>query len=221
MSSFAKLVLWGVITCQSCLAAGLSWSTPVLEVPCEPGQKKVVAEFSYSNQSDEPVTITTIRSSCGCTVVEKPATAIAPGEGGALEVVFTVGERVGPQRKTIRVTSKRADEPESVATLTLKTDIPELGSIRPRMLLWRINEGESLKVVRVDAPDGVTWSIPEDKTDSIPFNLEPRFDEETGVKQLAVRPLLPLARGKWSVPITFTKKAGETSIEKNLFLVVR
>ena len=45
--------------------------------------------------------ITNARGSCGCTVPEWPKEAIAPGEGGKIDVEFDSKGKGGQQNKTV------------------------------------------------------------------------------------------------------------------------
>lgn len=65
--------------------------------------------FEFTNVGDEPLIISRVKSSCGCTVPKKPDGPIAPGESSTIEVKYDT-KRVGPIRKTITVYSN-ADEP--------------------------------------------------------------------------------------------------------------
>lgn len=78
-----------------------------------------VRSFEFTNVGDEPLVITDVKSSCGCTVPEKPDGPIAAGETGVIKVKYDT-KRVGPIRKTITVYSN-ADEP--VKALKIKGTI--------------------------------------------------------------------------------------------------
>ncbi|UAB81359.1 DUF1573 domain-containing protein [Marixanthomonas sp. SCSIO 43207] len=65
--------------------------------------------FEFTNVGDQPLEISDVKSSCGCTVPKKPDGAIAPGETGTIQVKYDT-KRVGPIRKTVTVYSN-ADEP--------------------------------------------------------------------------------------------------------------
>lgn len=65
--------------------------------------------FEFTNTGKAPLVITDVKSSCGCTVPEKPKDPIAPGANGVIKVKYDT-KRVGPIRKTITVYSN-ADEP--------------------------------------------------------------------------------------------------------------
>lgn len=68
-----------------------------------------VRKFEFTNTGTEPLVISKVYSSCGCTIPKKPEGPIAPGANGVIEVKYDTN-RVGPIRKTITVYSN-ADEP--------------------------------------------------------------------------------------------------------------
>lgn len=68
-----------------------------------------VRVFEFTNTGNIPLIISDVKSSCGCTVPEKPDAPIAPGATGSIKVKYDT-RRVGPIRKTITVYSN-ADEP--------------------------------------------------------------------------------------------------------------
>ncbi len=65
--------------------------------------------FEFTNTGDAPLIISNVKSSCGCTVPEKPKDPIAPGANGEIKVKYDT-KRVGPIRKTVTVYSN-ASEP--------------------------------------------------------------------------------------------------------------
>ncbi|HBB48941.1 MAG TPA: hypothetical protein DCZ44_04815 [Flavobacteriaceae bacterium] len=68
-----------------------------------------VRVFEFTNTGDTELVITDVKSSCGCTVPEKPKGPIAPGATGEIKVKYDT-KRVGPIRKTVTVYSN-ATEP--------------------------------------------------------------------------------------------------------------
>ena len=67
-------------------------------------------EFVFKNTGTEPLTLTNVRSSCGCTIPSWPKEPIAPGESSAIKVRYDT-KRVGPISKTITVTSNGSEQP--------------------------------------------------------------------------------------------------------------
>ena len=68
-----------------------------------------VRVFEFTNTGDQELVISQVKSSCGCTVPEKPKGPIAPGVTGEIKVKYDT-KRVGPIRKTVTVYSN-ATEP--------------------------------------------------------------------------------------------------------------
>jgi hypothetical protein len=60
--------------------------------------------FEFTNTGDADLIISNVKSSCGCTVPEKPKGPIAPGASGEIKVKYDT-KRVGPIRKTVTVYS--------------------------------------------------------------------------------------------------------------------
>jgi len=63
-----------------------------------------VRVFEFTNTGDADLIISNVKSSCGCTVPEKPKGPIAPGASGEIKVKYDT-KRVGPIRKTVTVYS--------------------------------------------------------------------------------------------------------------------
>jgi len=68
-----------------------------------------VRTFEFTNTGNEPLIISKVTSSCGCTIPKKPKDPILPGKTGEIEVKYDTN-RVNPIRKTITVISN-ADRP--------------------------------------------------------------------------------------------------------------
>ncbi len=63
-----------------------------------------VRTFEFTNTGDAPLIISSVKSTCGCTVPKRPKGPILPGETGFIEVKYDTN-RVNPIRKTITVIS--------------------------------------------------------------------------------------------------------------------
>lgn len=61
-------------------------------------------EFVFKNKGKEPLILTNVVSSCGCTVPEWPREPIMPGKTGVIKVSYNTS-RVGEINKTITVLS--------------------------------------------------------------------------------------------------------------------
>ena len=145
----------------ACLApafcfGALHWDTQKIELTAKSGDKEAVGIFRFANSGNAPVTITTIQPSCGCTTAELAKRTYAPGETGEIKAVFTLGDRVGVQEKSIHVaTDEASGKPVS---LILRVVIPELFTYTPRVLVWKSEDGQSQKesVISVLGPHKIT-----------------------------------------------------------------
>lgn len=77
--------------------------------------------FQFKNTGKVPLVITNASSSCGCTVPEYPKEAIAPGESGAIKVVYN-GSGKDAITKTVTLTTNTEQGNEM---LTIKAFVKE------------------------------------------------------------------------------------------------
>jgi len=71
-----------------------------------------VLEISYrfKNTGTKPLVVQDVTASCGCTVPEKPAKPILPGEEGLIKAKFDSKGKPGPQSKTLTVLANTMSE---------------------------------------------------------------------------------------------------------------
>lgn len=141
----AGLALVGALVFTYPVCASLSWSVDQLDLPAQVLDRSLTAEFPFTNKTAVPVTITEVISSCGCTTAEVGERTLAPGKGGIIKAVFDIGDRVGPQEKKITV---KTDDGK-VQVLSIKTIIPELLTLKPRLVLWSRGAATEAKTVEV------------------------------------------------------------------------
>ncbi|HLN53434.1 MAG TPA: DUF1573 domain-containing protein [Lentimicrobium sp.] len=68
------------------------------------------SEFEFTNTGKEPLVLSSVRSSCGCTVPSWPREPILPGKKEVIKVKYDTG-RIGPINKTITVMSNAKTSP--------------------------------------------------------------------------------------------------------------
>jgi len=67
-------------------------------------------EFKFTNKGKEPLVLSNVSSSCGCTVPVWPREPIAPGKSASIKVKYDTN-RVGLINKSITVSSNAANNP--------------------------------------------------------------------------------------------------------------
>lgn len=76
--------------------------------------------FRFKNTGKDPIIITSVNASCGCTVPKKPEEPVLPKKFGEIKVSYDTN-RIGYFNKTISVTSNK--NPDTPITLTIKGEV--------------------------------------------------------------------------------------------------
>lgn len=66
--------------------------------------------FTFTNTGNEPLIITNIQISCGCTQPEWPKQPIMPGEKGQIKVGFNSAGKIGIQSKSLPIISNAIND---------------------------------------------------------------------------------------------------------------
>lgn len=83
------------------------------EVPEGP---QVTHEFKFTNTGKEPLILSNVRASCGCTTPSWPKEPILPGKESTIVVTYNTQGRPGVFTKTITITSN-ADNATEIITI--------------------------------------------------------------------------------------------------------
>ena len=74
---------------------------------------QVTHEFKFSNTGKEPLILSNVKASCGCTTPVWPKEAVLPGKDAVILVTYNTQGRPGAFTKSITITSN-ADNPSKV-----------------------------------------------------------------------------------------------------------
>ena len=129
--------------------AELQWDKPVQQFQRTPADGAIEARFTFKNTGATPVTIKTLRPSCGCTTAHLAKKTYGPGEAGEVVARFVFGDRKGPQRKTIEV--RTDDAPTEPVLLDLRVNIHDPLTIAPALVFWKRGEPAEPKTVQLTA----------------------------------------------------------------------
>lgn len=75
---------------------------------------KVTTIFEFKNEGMEPLVLSNVKASCGCTTPQWTKTPIEPGQTGSISVTYNPVGRPGKFQKTITVTSNSSDSPKKL-----------------------------------------------------------------------------------------------------------
>lgn len=88
---------------------------------------KVVHNFIFSNIGNQPLIISHVKASCGCTTPSYTRQAVLPGQTGTITVIYDSKNRLGVFNKSIAITS---NTPGTVLTIFIKGLVKNREDIR-------------------------------------------------------------------------------------------
>lgn len=88
-----------------------------------------IRTFEFKNTGNQPLIITNVQSTCGCTVPSKPTEPIMPGKTGKIDVKYNMTP--GPIRKTITVESNATNYEGGKIPLKIKGEVVEKKEVNP------------------------------------------------------------------------------------------
>jgi len=77
---------------------------------------QITHEFKFTNNGKEPLILSNVKASCGCTTPSWPKDPILPGKEATILVTYNTQGRPGKFTKTITITSN-ASNPNKVITI--------------------------------------------------------------------------------------------------------
>ena len=153
----------------ACLAS-LQWETTDLQLKARPWQESMTLTFPYHNTGDQQVRILSVDPSCSCVSAGPEKAVCAPGESGAIRVELSLAGYIGRVRRSLAVTT---DDPAGkFAELTLSVDIPEVVTIIPRFLFWRVGDQPDAKSAEIVVTEPATTTVGEIECDNPRFRAQ-------------------------------------------------
>lgn len=129
--------------------------------------------FVVKNAGDEPLVISDVKSSCGCTVAELETSTLQPGEETHVTANFNLKGRQGHQTKTITVLSNDPAQPAyrleltgtAIATITVEPGLVNFGRIEDTaiheqtVLVQSNREGHTFEVLDVSLSENAPFTV--------------------------------------------------------------
>lgn len=94
----------------SAKTASVTWKSQQINIGEVPQGKPVTFEFEFTNGGKEPVLITDVKASCGCTTPDYSKSPVKKGEKGMVKAVYNAAA-VGAFSKNITVTTSADPNP--------------------------------------------------------------------------------------------------------------
>jgi len=145
MTAIATLVLGLAHNAE----AQLVFENTVVEIEAEPDAKQVTGVYKFTNDGSYAISVRDIRGPRDCRIKSPDQTSFRSGEGGEIEVSYTLGKERGQIEREIRFFTDATRN--AATTLLLRIDLsavplPEkpkpkpLYRITPRFVMWRTGD---------------------------------------------------------------------------------
>lgn len=132
-------------------APGLSFDAlkKVCDVPAQ--AKQVSVQFFFENKTKKPQTILRYDSACSCLSAKVKGGKLnyLPGEKGALEITFDLGNFSGAVEKSVALWLDGDSQEKPSILLLVEVHIPELVTFSPRTIVWKQGEHAKEKTLLV------------------------------------------------------------------------
>jgi len=168
-------------------SAKLEWKEKDIYTSATAYDKQVKVSYTFVNKGDKPVTITWLRSSCGCLVPKVRDQVVAPGQEGEIFVVLDLDFRMGKLRRAVTVYTDDPEEPK--IALYLHTELPVV--IRPDKSVVKWTEGDSgtqKLTVQTDESVPVLEFIAATKDPNLDVKVEPVGPSKTYTVEITPKP---------------------------------
>ena len=190
MTRFAFLLLllmpWAWISAQTPPVDALQWKETNVKVETKGRLDKITSSFEFKNTSRQPVTITSINTSCGCTVAASAKNTYAPGESGSITVEHQPVMTPGVHFYHISVVTQEQGTHSYALKLEVVHD-PRVGMDK-RLLVWEQGEARSAKVIKLTVKPNDPLQIKGAKAEQDLFNFSLKDGAVPGEKLLTVTP---------------------------------
>ena len=143
--------LLGALPCAQAQSA-LRWENKTVETHPGQGEKTARGDFEFTNTSNQPVVIDSVKPGCGCTTVGLEKKIYQPGEKGHITAVLTLGSHKGMLAKGITVNVRGERQP---TVLMLVAQVEDSVKIDPPLVFWRNGEAPRSKTIKLRIPAGL------------------------------------------------------------------
>jgi len=164
----------------------LEFKEPLIKIETKGKLEKFPATYEFRNTGKKAVTITSITSSCGCTVAGSDKTTYAPGESGTIRLEYTPTGPPGVRYYHVGVVTDEVGGRSYDLKLQVNHD-PRI-AMDKRLLVWEQGESRSAKVIKLTMKADDPIKIKGAEAEKDLFNFSLKDGAVPGEKLLTVTP---------------------------------
>ena len=148
-----KFILLLLLAILPTLAFGkISFENKEIEITAAADQEKVTFVFPFKNEGSTAIKIIDVNLTCSCLSAKTDKEVYSSGEKGQLEAIFSIGSFTGIQRKSMTMISQQEGKEKTRDALLAILTIPDVITIEPELIKWKVNEDPSEKVFYMKVP---------------------------------------------------------------------
>jgi len=167
------LILIGI---QALSAASLRWDRIEADLEMTPEQENIRASFNVTNEGEERIRISRIKTSCGCTGSIIDRKILEPGDSTEIIATFNKGKRQGMNRNQLDVFID--SQPDPVATLRMNVKIPRLIDAMPQIVYWTPTGNRTERAVRITLDERYVDEVTKIEFDQTKLDVVQEADPE-------------------------------------------
>lgn len=183
-SVFIALLASPMINPHAIGADALHFTSLTQEFSATENSVDIHASYVFTNSSDHAITISEIKTTCGCTTAELEKRTYQPGEAGTINVIFDIGSRTGEQQKSIAVISSTGEK----STLVLKVHLPPGPSFSSTIASWRQGTPPDPRVIFIRLPKECTYTLTKATTSDEALTATLKSGSEENLVDLTIMP---------------------------------
>ncbi len=116
---------------------------PTFDFGIAPDGQRIVNHFLLKSVGEEPLLISQVRATCGCTSAPLEKDSLAPGDSTFLKVTFnSSGYRGRKARKSVKITSNDQTRPQSSVSFSALIDTSVYEVLQPEPVALEIGRGD-------------------------------------------------------------------------------
>ena len=162
----------------------LKFTALIQEASASADATEVHTTYSFTNATDQAITISEIKTSCGCTTAELEKRTYQPGEAGTINVIFDIGSRTGEQQKSIAVISSTGEQ----TVLVLKIHLPPGPTFSSTIVSWRQGTQPEPRVISIRLPKEHSYTLTEATVSDETFTATLKPGNENNLIDLTILP---------------------------------
>jgi hypothetical protein len=139
--------------------AAIVFERSTVEIPSDPSLTQWVAEYPFKNTGKKPVTITQVRTCCGCTTSKLDKKTFAANESGKLSLIFKIEGKIGFQQKHAVIITNDGAPPSVVYMKGNIETAYDYFTLSTQSVRWEKGESRKQKTILISAKTGSPYRI--------------------------------------------------------------